>query len=374
MPDTPDSPISPISAAPSTAPSTVPSAPNTAPRTDVIIIGAGPAGLFAGFYTGMRDLSMRFIDPLPEAGGQLTALYPEKYIYDVAGFPKVRAKELVKNQLEQIAPFRPIFTLNDRAEKLEQTEHGWAVTTGNGKRYESLAVIVAGGLGAFEPRKLVAPGILEFEGKGVAYAVRNMEDYRGKRVLVLGGGDSAVDWVLMLKEVAKSVTLIHRRNSFRAHAATTNQMIEAAEHGQISVLTPYELRRLEGDGKIQRAVVYNNSNRAASEANDTVLEIDMVLSMVGYLSKLGPIAEWGLHLTGDRINVSPTMETNLPGVFAIGDMALYPGKLKLLVTAYGEAAIAANHAAVVVNPALKAEPGHSSDMKGASDDVKPAVK
>jgi ferredoxin/flavodoxin---NADP+ reductase len=341
------------------------------PKTDVIIIGAGPAGLFAGFYTGMRDLSMRFIDALPEAGGQLTALYPEKYIYDVAGFPKIRAKELVNNQLEQLNPFNPIFSLHDRAEKLEKTDDGWAVTTEKGRRYEGLAVIIAGGLGAFEPRKLPAPGIHEFEGKGLAYAVRNLEDYRNKRVLVMGGGDSAVDWVLMLQDVAQSVSLIHRRNSFRAHAATTNQMIHAAEAGKIHIYTPYELRRLEGDGRVQRAVVYNNSRK---DSVDEVIEIDAVLSMVGYLSKLGPIAHWGLELNGDRIMVSPSMETNLPGVFAVGDMALYPGKLKLIVTGYGEAAIAANHAAVVVNPDLKVEPGHSSDLKGSPNEIKPAVK
>jgi ferredoxin/flavodoxin---NADP+ reductase len=330
-------------------------------KTDVLIIGAGPAGLFAAFYTGMRDLSMRIVDPLPEPGGQLTALYPEKYIYDVAGYPKVRAKELVKNQIEQLSPFHPVYTLGERAEKLEKLElGGFALTTDKGNRFEASAVIIAGGVGAFEPRKLVAPGVDQFDGKGVAYAVKNLESYRNKRVLVIGGGDSAVDWVLMLKDVAKHVTLIHRRDSFRAHAATTNQMIAAHDAGEISIMTPFEVRRLEGEGKLERVVIYNNVTN-----EDTVLEVDAVLSMVGYLSKLGPIAEWGLDLEGNRIKVSQTMETNIPGIFACGDICTYVGKLKLIATGYGEGAIAANHAAVIANPALKIEPGHSSEAKDA---------
>lgn len=332
------------------------------------IIGGGPAGLFAAFYTGMRDLSVRIVDALPEPGGQLTALYPEKYIYDVAGFPKVRAKELVTNLVQQVLPFHPVYSLGDRADRLERTAEGWAVTTERGRVYESATVIVAGGIGAFEPRKLTAPGVAELEGKGVTYAVKDLESYRGKRVLIVGGGDSAVDWVLMLKDVAAKVTLIHRRNSFRAHAATTNQMIAACEAGEVDILTPYELVRVEGAGRLERAVVFHNATRA-----EKVLELDEVVSMVGYLSKLGPIAEWGLELDGDRIRVQPTMETNLPGVFAVGDIAVYPGKLKLIATGFGEAAIAANHAAVVANPELKVEPGHSSDAKTGPAPVKPAV-
>ncbi len=337
-------------------------------KTDVLIIGAGPVGLFAAFYTGMRDLSMRIVDPLPEPGGQLTALYPEKYIYDVAGFPKIRAKELVKNQVDQLAPFHPIYNLNERAEKLEKLADGsFSLITDKGNKYEAAAVIIAGGVGAFEPRKVVAPGIAEFEGKGVQYAVKNLEMYRGKRVLVMGGGDSAVDWVLMLKDVGAKVTLIHRRDSFRAHAATTNQMIAAHDAGEIEILTPYELRRLEGDSKLERAVVFNNATQ-----EDKILEIDEVLSMVGYLSKLGPIAEWGLELEGSRIKVSPVMETNISGIYSCGDICAYHGKLKLIATGYGEAAIAANHAAVIANPSLKFEPGHSSEAKDAPG-TKPAV-
>ena len=324
-------------------------------------------GLFAAFYVGMRDLSTRLVDALPEPGGQLTALYPEKYIYDVAGYPKIRAKELVTNQVQQLEPFHPVYSLGHRADKLEKTESGFALTTDKGSVFEATSVIIAGGVGAFEPRKLVAPGVTEFENKGIAYAVKNLELYRGKKLLVVGGGDSAVDWVLMLKDVASHVTLIHRRDSFRAHAATTNQMISAAERNEITILTPYELARVEGSNHVERVVVYHSSSKLQQ-----TLEIDEIVSMVGYLSKLGPIADWGLELEGNRIKVSNTMETNIPGIFACGDICVFHGKLKLIATGYGEAAIAANQAAVIANPDLKFEPGHSSEAKEAPG-TKPAV-
>ncbi len=310
---------------------------------------------------------MRLVDALPEPGGQLTALYPEKYIYDVAGFPKIRAKELVTNQVQQLEPFHPVYSLGHRADKLERIESGFALTTDKGVRYEASSVIIAGGVGAFEPRKLVAPGVTEFENKGISYAVKNLEHYRGKKVLVVGGGDSAVDWVLMLKDIAAKVSLIHRRDSFRAHAATTNQMIAAAERGEIQILTPYEMARVEGSNHVERVVVYHSSSKT-----EQTIEVDEIVSMVGYLSKLGPIAEWGLELEGNRIKVSNTMETNIPGVFSCGDICAYHGKLKLIATGYGEAAIAANQAAVTANPDLKFEPGHSSEAKDAPG-TKPAV-
>jgi ferredoxin/flavodoxin---NADP+ reductase len=336
------------------------------PKTDVLIVGAGPVGLFAAFYVGMRDLSMRLVDALPEPGGQLTALYPEKYIYDVAGYPKIRAKELVTNQVQQLEPFHPVYTLGQRAEKLERIENGFALTTDK-SRFEASAVIIAGGVGAFEPRKLVAPGVTEFENKGISYAVKNLESYRGKRVLVVGGGDSAVDWVLMLKDIAASVSLIHRRDSFRAHAATTNQMIAASERNEVSIYTPFEVARIEGTNHVERVVIYHSSSKV-----EQTLEVDEIVSMVGYLSKLGPIADWGLELEGNRIKVNNLMETNVPGVFACGDICVFHGKLKLIATGYGEAAIAANQAAVIANPDLKFEPGHSSEAKEAPG-TKPAV-
>jgi ferredoxin/flavodoxin---NADP+ reductase len=325
---------------------------------DVNIIGAGPTGLFAGFYTGQRGLSMRFIDPLPEPGGQLTALYPEKFIYDVAGYPKVLAKELVISLRQQTSQFHPEYVLEETATKLRKGDSVFELATSSGEVYPSRAVIIAAGIGAFEPRKLSAPGIAEFEGRGVAYSVKNLGYYKDKRVLIIGGGDSAVDWFMMLKDLAKSVTLIHRREAFRAHAATVELMKQAAMKGEGRVLTPYELKKLHGKDHVTEAIIFQNQTKT-----EIPLPVDEVLSMAGYLSKLGPIADWGLELDKRQIKVSPEMMTSIPGIFAAGDVASYPGKLKLIATGFGEAAIAANYAAHYINPELSVEPGHSSDRQ-----------
>ncbi len=325
---------------------------------DVNIIGAGPIGLFAGFYTGQRGLSMRYIDPLPEPGGQLTALYPEKFIYDVAGYPKVRAKDLVKSLREQTSHFHPEYVLEQTAVKLARRDGLFEVTTDAGETYPSRALIIAAGIGAFAPRKLNVPGVAEFEGRGVAYSIKNLAYYKDKRVLIMGGGDSAADWFMMLKDVAKSVTLIHRREAFRAHQATVDQMRKAAAEGEGRILTPYELKELRGDERVREAIVYQNQTKT-----EVPLEVDEVLSMLGYLSKLGPIADWGLTLEGKQVVVSQDMMTSIPGIFACGDMAHYPGKLKLIATGFGEAAIAANYATHFINPELKVDPGHSSDQQ-----------
>jgi thioredoxin reductase (NADPH) len=325
-------------------------------HTDVIVIGAGPAGLFAAFYVGMRGLSVRLIDPLPEPGGQLSALYPEKYIYDVAGFPKVYAKDLVKGLVEQLAPFNPLYALNERAETLEKTEEGFRVATSAGKVYTAKAVIVAAGVGAFEPRRLGVPGERELEGRGVYYAVKTKAEFQGKRVLIVGGGDSAVDWALNLLDTAQAITLIHRRPQFRAHEASTQELLRKAEEGALTVLTPYEVRRIEGVDRVERAVIFHNQTQ-----EERGLEVDAVLILAGYLTKLGPLAGWGLALEKNRIKVDTTMATSIPGVYACGDIATYPGKLPLIVLGFGEAAIAANHAAAYANPSLKVNPGHSSE-------------
>ncbi|MGQ9510415.1 MAG: NAD(P)/FAD-dependent oxidoreductase [Thermaceae bacterium] len=325
-------------------------------HTDVIVVGAGPAGLFAAFYVGMRGLSVRLVDPLPEPGGQLSALYPEKYIYDVAGFPKVYAKDLVKGLVEQLAPFNPLYALGERAETLEKTEEGFRITTSQGNTYTAKAVIIAAGVGAFEPRRLGAPGEREFEGKGVFYAVRGKAEFKGKRILIVGGGDSAVDWALNLLDTAQSITLIHRRPQFRAHEASTKELLRKAEEGALTVLTPYEVRRIEGSDRVERVVIFHNGTQ-----EEKVLEVDAVLVLAGYLTKLGPLAGWGLELEKSRIKVDSTMATNIPGVYACGDITTYPGKLPLIVLGFGEAAIAANHAAAYANPSLKVNPGHSSE-------------
>ena len=327
------------------------------PKTDVIIIGAGPSGLFAAFYVGMRDLTARILDPMAEAGGQLSALYPDKYIYDVAGFPKIRAKDLVRNLLEQVEPFDPIFSFEERAETLApQEDGGFLVTTSAGHSYRSRAVIITAGVGAFEPRRLDAEGVDRLEHKGLEYAVRNAEAYRGKRVLIIGGGDSAVDWALTLKDLAAHVTLIHRRETFRAHGATTNRLIAAAEAGELELLTPYELKAVLGEDEVREAVIVHKVTGA-----ERSLDVDAVLALTGYVSRLGPIARWGLELEKNRIKVNTRMETSLPGVFAAGDITTYPGKIRLIAVGFGEAATAANHAAVYAHPKLRVNPGHSSD-------------
>lgn len=325
---------------------------------DVNIIGAGPTGLFAGFYTGQRGLTMRFIDPLPEPGGQLTALYPEKFIYDVAGYPKVMAKELVSSLRQQTSQFHPEYVLEETATDLRKKDGIFELNTSAGGVYPSRAVIIAAGIGAFEPRKLTAPGVARFEGRGVSYSVKNLAVYNDKRVLIIGGGDSAVDWFMMLKEVAQSVTLIHRREAFRAHQATVALMKQAAMKGEGRVMTPYELKVLHGEDRLEEAVIFQNQTKT-----EIPLPVDEVLSMAGYLSKLGPIADWGLELDKKQLRVGQDMMTSLPGVFAAGDVASYPGKLKLIATGFGEAAIAANYAAHYINPELSVEPGHSSDKQ-----------
>lgn len=330
---------------------------------DVNIIGAGPTGLFAAFYTGQRGLSMRLIDPLPEPGGQLTALYPEKFIYDVAGYPKVLAKELVNSLRQQTSQFHPDYVLEATATELRRQDGLFELVTDTGEVYPSKAVIIAAGIGAFEPRKLTAPGVRDFEGKGgegrgVAYSVKNLAAYKDRRVLVIGGGDSAVDWFMMLKDVAASVTLIHRREAFRAHTATVELMKAAAMKGKGRVMTPYELKELRGGESLEEAVVFQNQTKT-----EVPLAVDAVLSMAGYLSRLGPIADWGLELDRKQIRVGQDMMTSIPGIFAAGDVATYPGKLKLIATGFGEAAIAANYAAHYINPELSVEPGHSSDKQ-----------
>jgi thioredoxin reductase len=327
-------------------------------RADVTVIGAGPVGLFTAFYVGLRHLSVRIIDPLPEPGGQLTALYPEKYIYDVAGFPRVYAKDLVANLVEQIAPFDPQYALGERAETLTAVEGGFEIGTSAGQTYATGAVVIAGGVGAFEPRKLGAPGEVEFTGKGVYYAVKSKAEFAGKKVLIVGGGDSALDWTLGLMDSAQ-VTLIHRRPDFRGHESSVVQMHNAAQSGQIQLLTPYEVRLISGTDRVNQAVIFNNQTQ-----EETVLEVDAVVVLAGYLSKLGPLATWGLELEKNKIKVSTRTETNLPGVFACGDIVTYPGKLPLICLGFGEASIAANHAAAFANPALKVNPGHSSEKAG----------
>jgi len=325
-----------------------------ATETDLIVVGAGPTGLAAAFYAGMRGLSVRLVDPLPEPGGQLVALYPEKYIYDVVGFPKIKAADLAARLVAQLDPFRPIYAMEERAEGLKGSPEGFSLTTDRGHTYTARAVIVTSGLGVFEPRRVGAEGERELEGRGLFYAVRHPEEFRSKRVLIVGGGDSAVDWALMLKNVAQ-VTLVHRRRTFRAHEKNVGELLEAARRGELLVKTPYALKAVRGDDWVHEATIED----LESGARET-LPVDAVLVLAGFLTKPGPIANWGLVMEGGKIVVNTRMETSLPGVYAAGDAVTYPGKLKLIQVNFGEAATAANHAAARLTGG-RAYPGHSSD-------------
>jgi ferredoxin/flavodoxin---NADP+ reductase len=327
---------------------------------DITIIGAGPTGLFAAFYAGMRGASCRLVDNLDQVGGQLTALYPEKYIFDVAGFPKVLAKDLVKGFAEQALQFQAPVHLGENVIGLErETENGaprFTVVTDR-DAYPSRAVLIAGGIGAFTPRKLPLKDADRWYGKGLYDRVLDPQVFRGKRVLLVGGGDSAFDWAVNLQGIARSIVMIHRRDGFRAHAATVRQVQALSAAGKMELRTFWELRAIHGDAHIEAVTIYNNKTKLEER-----LAVDCVIPQLGFLSSLGAIAEWGLDIEKGEIKVAQTMATNLPGVFAAGDIVTYAGKLKLIATGAAEAAIAVNHAVHFINPAAKVEPGHSSNM------------
>lgn len=332
-----------------------------ADRRDINVIGGGPTGLFAAFYAGMRGASVRIIDSLPELGGQLMALYPEKYIYDVGGFPQITGKALAENLIEQGTQFDPEIRLEEQVQELVREADGFTLVT-DGGRYPSRTVLIAAGKGAFAPRVLECPGYESLLGRGVEYHVKDPSRYRGKRVLIVGGGDSAVDWALALKDEATALTLIHRRQGFRAHAHSMRQLDEAVEQGKVQLLTYREVREIHGDDCVTAATIFDNRTD-----EDERLEVDAVLSLIGFRPDLGPLAGWGLDLERNTLRVSATMATNLPGVFAAGDIATYEGKLELIATGFAEAAIAVNHAVHHIDPKARVNPGHSTNLKVFKD-------
>jgi thioredoxin reductase (NADPH) len=329
---------------------------------DVTILGAGPTGLFGAFYAGLREMRVKIIDALPQMGGQLIALYPEKQIFDTPGFFAIRSKELVANLVEQAAQWKPAFALGEIAQRLERVplpggaegETCWRVGTDKAEHY-SRTVVIAAGIGAFEPAKLNNESVIRLEDKGVAYLVQDLQAYAGKRVLIIGGGDSAVDWALALEPIAEQVTLIHRREGFRAHDSSVNALMVS----KVDVRVFFELRELRGNDHVEQAAIFDNRTRA-----ETVLDLDEVILALGFKADLGPIREWGLETIGRRyIKVNKHMETNLPGVFAAGDVALGEDEdpLNLIVVGYGQATVAVNYAYTVVKPGGKVFPGHSSE-------------
>ena len=333
--------------------------------TDITIIGAGPTGLFGAFCAGMRGASCRLIDSLPELGGQLAALYPEKFIFDVAGFPRILAKDLVKGMAEQALQFGCEVRLGETVTGLQKVEDfegkgaigHFLLETDHGV-YPTRTLIIAAGIGAFEARKLPAEGVEVWEGRGLEYTVRDPAAFAGKRVLVVGGGDSAFDWVANLVGVADWVTLIHRREGFRAHLATVRQIERLQRQGKCEVRTFCEVKAIAGGERIERVTLTNTKTK-----EDEVLPFDAVLPQLGFHSDLGPIKHWGLDTEKADIRVNRVMATNVVGIYAAGDVAAYEGKLKLIATGAAEACTAVNHAVHYLDPKKKMNPGHSSDLK-----------
>ncbi len=324
---------------------------------DITIIGGGPTGLFAAFYAGMRGCSARIVDSLPELGGQLTALYPEKDIFDVGGFPRILSKDLARNLAEQGLQFGAEVVLDEEVRDVRR-EDGRFVLSGRSGTYLSRTVLVAGGKGAFAPMALEVPGYETFLHKGLEYAVKDPASYRDKRVVVVGGGDSALDWVLILKGIAASVSLVHRRDGWRAHEASVRRLNDAVAAGEVSLLTFHEVREVRGAHGLEEVVVFDNRTDA-----EVVLGADLLLTCLGFKPDLGPIQDWGLEIEDGRIVVNQLMETTVPGIYAAGDVVGYEGKLDLIATGFAEACIAVNNAVHFVDPSARVNPGHSSNMK-----------
>jgi thioredoxin reductase len=321
---------------------------------DITIVGGGPTGLYGAFYAGLRGMSTKIIDSLPQLGGQLAALYPEKYIYDVGGFPKILAKDLVATCSEQALQYSPTVCLDEKVVTLESNDGVWVLTTDRGVHH-SRTVLIAAGVGAFMPRKLDVPGIDALEGKGIHYFVGEPQSLRGRKLVIVGGGDSAFDWAMALGNPAASCRLIHRSDKFRAHEDTVAKVLADES---VEVKTFYELKALHGSDRLESVTVFDNRT-----GGEEIWECDDLLLNLGFLTNLGPIKSWGLEIEKNAIHVDSTMRTNLPGVYAAGDICTYVGKLKLIATGMAEAGTAANFAKTYIDPSSKAFPGHSSDLK-----------
>lgn len=324
---------------------------------DVTIIGAGPTGLFAAFYAGLREMKCKIIDALDDPGGQLTALYPEKFIYDVPGFPKVQAMDLVKSMVAQANTFPPLMCLGERVQTVARQDDGTLLLTTQKRVHRTRSLVIAAGVGAFQPKKLPSPDFVPYEGHGLYYSVKEKAAFRGKNVLIVGGGDSAVDWALNLQDYAKKVTLIHRRDEFRAHGASVTQLMSS----KVEVKLFYELKSVGGNGRIENAVIFDNRTKA-----ETSIAADAVILTLGFSVDLGPIKNWGLEMVGNRyVKVNTKMETNLQGVYAAGDISAEEGiePMNLIVEGMAQGARAVNFAYQYLHPGAKAFPGHSSEKK-----------
>ncbi|MBP1823261.1 NAD(P)/FAD-dependent oxidoreductase [Mycobacterium sp. OAE908] len=332
----------------------------SAVNVDALIIGAGPAGLFAAYYAGFRAMSVAVMDSLPEPGGQISAMYPEKHILDIAGFPAIRGRELVERLLDQAAPYEPVYLLGQHAQHLQRNDNGdgpdtFTVTSSAGVTVHARSIIITGGIGNFTPRPL--PAAQTFDGDGLAYFVRRLDDYADTDVVIAGGGDSAFDWAQALGPIARSITLVHRRDSFRAHPAT----VAAVAASDVEVLTNAEIRKIHGDGAIDGVEI------ATDDGTVRDVSCQRIVAALGFTANLGPLLEWGIEIRNRRhIVVDSTMQTTIPGIFAAGDINDYPGKVRLIAVGFGEAATAVNNAAHYTDPEQPVFPGHSTDTVPAA--------
>lgn len=323
---------------------------------DLLVVGAGPAGLYAAYYAGFRGLRTAIVDSLPEPGGQVTALYPEKMVYDVAGFPGIKGRDLVAGLVQQAARFDPVYVLGERAEHLTneaghrpRAGERLVVTTDRGTRISTGAVVITGGIGTFTPRPL--PGGSAWEGRGLTYVVKELAAHAGQDVVIVGGGDSAVDWALALDGLASSVTLVHRRKHFRAHAASVADL----ERGSTVVVTDAQVSHLEGDDRLHTVHVKGKDGEV------TPYQAQSVIAALGFTADIGPLETWGIDIVDRKIMVDTAMRTSVPGVYSAGDITEYPGKVRLIAVGFGESATAVNNAATYLDPDQPLFPGHSSD-------------
>ncbi|MFZ9028607.1 MAG: NAD(P)/FAD-dependent oxidoreductase [Crocinitomicaceae bacterium] len=320
-------------------------------KTDIIIIGAGPVGLFTVFEAGLLKLKCHLIDSLPQPGGQCSEIYPKKPIYDIPGFPSVLAGELIDNLMEQAAPFKPGFTLGEAAVKIEKVEENkFIVTTNKGTQHEAPIVMIAGGLGVFEPRKPPIDELESFEDKGVEYIIKDPEFYHGKRCVIAGGGDSALDWSIFLaeKNIASEVSLVHRRSSFRGHLDSVQKVMDLAEQGKIKLITEAEVIGIGGNGHVENVTIKHSTE------GEVIKECDHFIPLFGLKPSLGPIADWGLEIEKNAIKVDTLdYSTNIPGIYAIGDVNTYTNKLKLILCGFHEGTLAVQSAFARIHPEKK---------------------
>jgi thioredoxin reductase (NADPH) len=318
---------------------------------DIAVIGGGPVGQYAAYYAGLRGMKTKVIDSLPQLGGQLAALYPEKYIFDVAGYAKVYARDLVENLTEQMMQYNPTLSLDEKVVKL--TSNGIVtMETEKGSTHYAKSAIIACGVGAFMPRKMAAAGLVELEGRGVHYFVNDKSILAGKRLMIVGGGDSAFDWTMNLYDIAQSIVQIHRSDKYKAHEDSIQKVLSLP----IEFKPFHEVKTVHGEEHVEGVTIFDNRTK-----EEFHYECDELLLNLGFLTNLGPIKQWGFDIVGNSIHVNSKMETNIPAVYGAGDIVDYQGKLKLIATGFGEAAIAVNHAKAFVDPSAKVNPGHSSD-------------